>query len=448
MMATEAERLAPRHLEAEQAVLGAVLLDGRLFSQAAQHLVPEDFYLQSHRKIFHACIAIAETRSVEAIDLVTMREKLVRDGDLEDIGGSAYLSRLVDGLPRYSNIEYYVRIVREKSLLRSLILACERIINDCYSSADEVQNIVDRAQTSVFSVADKGLRGGFVHVGDLAAPAMEKLAKMVDSGGRAVTGVPTGFRDLDGITSGLQGSDLIVLASRPGMGKTSLALNIAVNAAKESRKVGVFSLEMSIEQLFMRMICAEARLSSQKLRTGWISDADFRKLAAKLDRFVNLDVYVDDTPALGLMEARAKARRLKAERGLDLVIIDYLQLMTSGQKFENRNLEIGHITHGLKALAKELSVPVLLLSQLSRAPESRSDHRPLLSDLRESGNIEQDADIVGFIFRKEFYTKEQLDAGKAELIVAKHRNGPVGTVNLVFLSEQTRFLDASTVAEE
>lgn len=447
-MSTTAERLLPHDIECEKSVLGAILLDGGLFNQAAQLLQPDDFYMESHRAIYRAYVAIGETNAADAIDIVTVQDKLAREGSsLESVGGAAYLSSLIDGLPRYSNIEHYARIVKDKSLLRRLITAGTKIVNECYLAEDDIRNIIERAQSNVFGISDESFRSGFVGVDTLAAPTLEKLAKMVDARS-GITGVPTGFLDFDNITAGLQGSDLIVLASRPGMGKTSLALNIAQHVGRAGLAAGVFSLEMDMDQLFIRMICSESRVNSQRVRTGRISDDEFKRLAPRLDSFMQSKIFIDDTPALGLMEARAKARRLKAEHGLDILVFDYLQLMVSGQRFENRNLEIGHITHGLKAMAKELKVPVLVLSQLSRAPENRSDHRPMLSDLRESGNIEQDADLVCFLYRDEYYNPTDENAGLAELIIAKNRNGPVGIVQLVFFSDFTRFQDYTPVAEE
>ena len=447
-MSTAAERLAPHNLEAEKAVLGAVLLDSSLFNQAAQVLRADDFYLESHRRVFRAFAAISEKGAAEAIDMVTLREALAREGSLEDAGGAAYLSSLIDGLPRYSNIEHYARIVKDKSLLRRLIDAGTRIVNEGFLAEEDTRTIIDRAQSAIFGIADEGMRGsGFVSIEELAAPTLEKLAKMVDARS-GVTGMPTGFMDFDNITAGLQSGDLIVLASRPGMGKTSLATNAALHVGRVGGSVGLFSLEMNVDQLFVRMVCSEARVNSQRVRTGRISDEEFKRLAPRIDAFMRYKVFIDDTPALSLMETRAKARRLKAEHGLQLLIIDYLQLMTTERRFENRNLEIGHITHGLKALAKELQVPILALSQLSRAPESRSGHRPMLADLRESGNIEQDADLVCFLFREEYYNATEENAGLADLIISKNRNGPVGTVQLVFFSEFTRFQDYAPVEEE
>ena len=447
-MSSTAERLLPHDLEAEKAVLGAILMQGELFYQASQLLRAEDFYLKSHRNIFRAFMAIGEDSTAEAIDTVTLREMLARKGSsLEDVGGPAYLSSLVDGLPRFSNIEYYARIVKDKSLLRRMIEAATNIVNESYLGEKDTREIIEHAQTAVFGIADAGLHGGFVGVDSLAAPTLERLAQMVDARS-GLTGVPTGFLDFDNITAGLQDGDLIVLAARPGMGKTSLALNIAQHVGAGGRCAGVFSLEMDINQVFLRMLCSEARVNSQKVRTGHLSNDEFKRIAPKLDLFMQSKIFIDDTPSLGLMEARAKARRLQAEHGLDLLIIDYLGLMTSGERFENRNLEIGHLTHGLKALAKELHIPVLVLSQLSRAPEKRSDHRPQLADLRESGNIEQDADLVCFLYREEVYEPTDENAGLAELIIAKNRNGPVGMVQLVFFNDYTRFQDYTPVAEE
>lgn len=442
------ERLAPQNLEAERAVLGSVMLDSALFNQAAQYINADDFFLDSHRKIFRAFAHISERKSSGAIDLVTITDAISQISSLEEIGGKAYLASLVDGLPRYSNIENYAEIVKEKSILRQLIHTSNKVANDCYSAEDEVHTILERAQSQVFKIAEEGYAtSGFRPIDELAAPTLEKLAKMVDAH-TGITGLPTGFLNFDDITAGLQPGDLIILAARPGMGKTSFALNLAMNVARREFTVGLFSLEMDINQLFLRMICSESRVNSQKIRTGRIGTNDFQKLAAKLDSVMNFKIYIDDTPIVGAMEIRSKSRRLKAEYGLDLLIVDYLQLMDTTAKAENRNLAIGEITRGLKALSKELHVPVICLSQLSRAPETRSDHRPQLSDLRESGNIEQDADLVCFLYREEYYTPTDENSGRAELIIAKNRNGPVGTANLVFLSDITRFQDYTPPPEE
>lgn len=445
------ERLAPQSMEAERAVLGSIMLNADLFNQAAQHIKPEDFFLESHRKIFRAFALISErsNRGASAIDLVTLIDALGQIGTVEEVGGKAYLASLVDGLPRYSNIEQYARIVRDKAVLRMLIDASTRIANDSFSATDDVPMILERAQSMIFKISEAGYAGGgFQPISNLVSDTVEKLSMMVDTHS-GITGIASGFNDFDGLTSGLHGSDLIILAARPGMGKTSFALNIATNVAAQGKSVGVFSLEMDIHQLFLRLLCAEARVNSQKVRGGFLGRSDFDKLVRKADVLMNHRVFIDDSPALGVMEARSKARRLKAEHGLDLLLIDYLQLMSTSVSAENRNLAIGEITRGLKALAKELRIPIIVLSQLSRGPETRGDHRPMLADLRESGNIEQDADLVCFLFREEYYEREKEEVkGKAELIVAKNRNGPVGTVNLVFFSDYTRFQDYTPPPEE
>ena len=439
--ATLSDRLAPQSLEAEKAVLGSIMMDSSLFNQASQFITADDFYLDSHRKIYRAFAYVAESSSTGAIDLVTIVDALSRFTSVEDVGGKGYISSLIDGLPRYSNIEHYAKIVKDKSVLRRLIHASTKTINDAYSGEDEVGNILESAQSSVYKIAQDGYNAeGFRPIGDLVEPTLDKLAKMVDAHS-GITGLPTGFMDLDDITAGFQPGDLVILAARPAMGKTAFVLNLAMNVANRGYTVGLFSLEMDINQLFLRMLCSESRVNSQKIRTGRISQTDFDRIAKKIDSVMNTKVFIDDTPSLGAMQARSKARRLQAEHGLDVIIIDYLQLMDVAAKSENRNLAIGEITRNMKALAKELSIPVILLSQLSRAVESRSDHRPQLSDLRESGNIEQDADLVSFLFREEYYNPTEENQGRAELIIAKNRNGPVGTVNLVFFGDITRFQD-------
>jgi replicative DNA helicase len=442
------ERLAPQNLDAERAVLGSVMLESSLFNQISHIVKAEDFFLDSHRKIYRSFALISEKKSSGAIDLVTIKDALNQIASVEEVGGTAYLSSLIDGLPRYSNIENYARIVKDKSVLRKLIHASHKIINESYSSRRDVAEVLEEAQSSVFQIAEEGYStAGFRPIEDLGLGTLEKLAKMVEAH-TGITGLPTGFMNYDDITAGLQPGDLVILAARPGMGKTSFALNIAMNVAKRDYTVGFFSLEMDINQLFLRMICSEARVNSQKIRTGRISQSDFDKLAAKLDEVMKVKIFIDDAPLLGVMEARSKARRLKSEYGLDVLFVDYLQLMSVPPGAENRNLAIGEITRGMKALAKELHVPVVVLSQLSRAPEQRSDHRPQLADLRESGNIEQDADLVCFLYREEYYNPTDENSGRAELIIAKNRNGPVGTASLVFLSDITIFQDYTPPIEE
>lgn len=446
------DQMVPKDLEAERSILGSIMINSSLFNQAAEVLKPEDFHLESHRIIFRSFFNISERseRGSGAIDLVTMRAAIEKTATLEDVGGNAYITSLIDGLPRLSNLRNYINIVKEKSVLRSLINAGTTIVNDSYADREEASTILENAQSLIFKIADGSYStSGFRNVSDLVSETVEKLASMVDAQS-GITGLATGFADFDRITSGLHEGDLIIIAARPGMGKTSFALNIALNAANAGHKVGLFSLEMDIQQLFIRLLCSEARVNSQKIRNGRISSQDYEKLGEQLDAMTGLSLFIDDTPNLGVMQVRSKARRLKAEYGLELLVIDYLQLMETSRNVENRNLAIGEITRGLKNLAKELKLPIILLSQLSRAVENRTDKRPQLSDLRESGNIEQDADLVSFLYRPEYYEKEKTEKNKglAELKIAKNRNGPVGTVNLVFFADYTRFQDHTPVDVE
>jgi replicative DNA helicase len=427
----------PHSLEAERTVLGAILVDNETFHHAREVLTEGDFYRDSHRKIF----ARMEALSVrgEAIDLVTLKEELSRGGELETVGGQAYLASLVDGVPRATNLPYYSRIVREKSVLRNLIASAQRIIQNCYDGADDTHAVLEGAERSILEIAEGAIRTGFEPVGEIARQSFRHIDQ-ISQRREMVTGVPTGFADLDQKTSGLQRSDLIIVAARPGMGKTSFALNVAQHASLQNAvTVGIFSLEMSKEQLVLRMLCSEARVDMHKLRTGFLGDRDWEKLIRGVSTLERARIFIDDSPALTAMDMRAKARRLKLEQGLDLLVVDYIQLMQGRGRFENRTQEIAGISRALKALAKELDVPVVALSQLSRAPESRGDHRPQLSDLRESGALEQDADVVVFIFREDLYDAKPENEGIAELILGKQRNGPTGTVKVAFLKEFTRF---------
>ncbi len=435
------EKELPRNIEAERCVLGAILLDNQLVNQAVELLDTEDFYLGSHRMIFQHMISLLE--SSKAIDFVTLTESVDSSGQLEAIGGASFVSSLIDDVPRLTNVEHYARIVKEKSTLRSLIKSSNEIISSCYEQQDDVESVLDSAEKAIFNIAESKIRTGFVSISDLAKTSFKKI-EAAASRRQMVTGLPSGYTKFDELTSGFQSSDLVVLAARPAMGKTSLALNIASHAALNSRKsVGIFSLEMVGDQLLLRILCAEARIDAHKLRTGYLAKEDWNKLASKLGELSTAQIFIDDTPGISLLEMRAKARRLKAESGLDLLIVDYLQLISGGRgRFENRQQEISSISRGLKALAKELDVPVIAISQLSRAPEQRTgDHRgkPQLSDLRESGSIEQDADLVAFIFREEVYKQTEDNRGIAELIIGKQRNGPIGVVKLAFLREYTRF---------
>ncbi|MQA31009.1 MAG: replicative DNA helicase [Luteitalea sp.] len=434
-------RTLPHNLEAERSVLGAILLHNDAFDLAAEVLDSDDFFRDAHRRIFEKMVKLSERN--DAIDLVTLREELSRSGELDEVGGPAYITALVDGVPRSTNVEHYARIIKEKATLRSLISSANKIVTSAYEAEDEADLILDRAEHAIFAIADKKIGDGFVSLRDLAQGSLDTIEKL-HARKELVTGVPTGFTDLDEITAGLQPSDLVIVAARPSMGKTSLVLNIAQHVGtKTDMTVGVFSLEMSKEQLFLRMLTGEARIDAHRLRGGFLGERDWGKLAQAIGTLSESKIFIDDTPSIGVLEMRSKCRRLASQHGLHLVIIDYVQLMQGRGRFENRTLELASISRSLKGLAKELRVPIVLLSQLSRATESRADHRPQLSDLRESGALEQDADVVIFIYREDQYADKNApptDAqGTAELIVGKQRNGPTGVVKLAFIREFTRF---------
>src|SRR6187455_2319909 len=440
-----AERTLPHNLEAERSVLGAILLHNDAFNLAAEIIDAGDFFRDAHRRIFDKMVKLSERG--DAIDLVTLKEELGRSSELDEVGGPAYITALVDGVPRSTNIEHYAKIIKEKATLRHLISSANRILATAYEAEDEADVILDQAEHAIFAIADDKVRDGFVSLRDLAQGSLDTIEKL-HSHKELITGVPTGFADLDEMTSGLQPSDLIIIAARPSMGKTSLALNIAQHVGtKTDMTVGVFSLEMSKEQLFLRLLTAEARIDAHRLRGGFLGERDWGKLAQAIGTLSETKIFIDDSPSIGVLEMRAKCRRLASEHGLHLVIVDYIQLMQGRGRFENRTLEVAAISRSLKGLAKELSVPIVVLSQLSRAPESRSDHRPQLSDLRESGALEQDADVVIFIYREDQYADKNAPpteaAGTAELIIAKQRNGPTGVVKLAFIREYTRFENLS-----
>ncbi len=438
------DRGMPASADAERSILGAILLDNAAYHQAAELLLAEHFSLDSHRRIYGRMMDLAEAG--HPIDLVTLSEELVRRRELEAVGGAAYLSSLTEGLPRRENIESYARIVKDKSLLRSLIHASNNAIARAMEQSETAEEVLDGAETAIFQLTDQSISRGFLDVNQIVRESFGSIEALYERGQR-ITGLETHYEDFDNLTSGLQPSELVIIAARPAMGKTAFALNIAENAAIRNRKVvGVFSLEMSREALLLRLLCSQARVDSHKLRTGFLGRDDFGKLVAALSQLAEAPLFIDDTPGISLHEMRAKTRRLQQTQGkLDLVIVDYLQLMAASgagaRRYENRTQEVSAISRGLKALAKELRAPVVALSQLSRAPESRGgDHRPQLSDLRESGSIEQDADVVAFIFREEVYKPDDPDLdGVAELIIAKQRNGPTGKVNLAFLKRSTRF---------
>ncbi|HEV8047944.1 MAG TPA: replicative DNA helicase [Terriglobales bacterium] len=431
----------PANVEAERSILGAIMLDNLAYNEAAEHLKPEDFSLDSHRRIFTRMVDLAE--SSRPIDMITLVEELDRCKELETIGDVGYVSGLVDGVPDRPSIEHYIKIVRDKALLRGLIHAANAAITRASDQSDPAEEILNDAEAAIFQLSEKRIGRGFMGVQDIVKESFGSVDALLQRGQR-ITGLATHYTDLDEMTSGFQRADLIIIAARPSMGKTAFAMNIAENASIEDQKVvGMFSLEMSREALLLRLLCSRARVDSHKMRTGSLWRDDMTKVVHAMEQLAHAPIFIDDTPGIALSEMRAKARRLQQSQGkLDLLIVDYLQLMSGGgRRYENRTQEVSAISRGLKALAKELSVPVIALSQLSRAPESRGgDHRPQLSDLRESGSIEQDADVVAFIFREEVYKQDDPDLqGKAELIIAKQRNGPTGRVNLAFLKNSTRF---------
>jgi replicative DNA helicase len=431
------DRPLPHNLEAERAVLGAVLLNAEAIHQAVEFIKDTDFFRDAHRRIFAKMIDLMQRGG--AIDFITIKEELGRSGDLDQVGGPAYIASLVDGLPHGVNIADYARIVKEKASLRRLIQSANRVLASAYQAEEDAEAIVDEAEREIFAIAEGSIHKGFVSMRELANASFA-VVEQAHSRRQLVTGVPTGFLELDEMLAGLQPSDLVIIAARPSMGKTSLVLNIAQHVGtKTAMTVGFFSLEMSKEQLFLRMLMSEAGIDGHRLRTGFLGERDFPKLTHAMETLGRARIFIDDSASIGVLEMRAKARRLKAEHGLDLIVVDYIQLMQGRGRFENRVTEVASISRALKGLAKELSVPVVVLSQLSRAPENRPNKRPQLSDLRESGALEQDADVVVMIYREDMYEQTEENQGIAEIIVAKQRNGPTGTVRLAFIREYTRF---------
>ena len=431
-------RIPPQSLEAEQSVLGSMLIDKEVVPVVMEILKPEDFYRPDHKEIYDVIIELFDR--AQPIDLITVSERLKLHGKLELVGGLEYLTNIATEVPTTANVKHYSKIVEEKALLRKLIKASSDIVDLGYNASEEVTYILDKAEQNIFDILQKRSSQGFVPIKDVLVDTFNKLEELYNNSG-TITGIPTGFADLDFKTSGLHNSDLILVAARPAMGKTAFALNLAQNAAVHSNvPVAVFSLEMSREQLVNRMLCSEAMVDSNRMKTGKLEDNDWQKVAKALGPLSEAPIFIDDTPGVSITEIRAKCRRLKLEHNLGLVIIDYLQLMQgSRSKSENRQQEISEISRSLKILAKEINVPVITLSQLSRAPEARTDHRPILSDLRESGAIEQDADIVMFLYRDDYYNPETEKKNIAEVILAKHRNGSTGTVELVWLGQYTKF---------
>jgi len=439
-------RVPPQNLEAESSVLGGILLENDAINVVLELLRTGDFYRESHRKIFRAMIELAD-RS-EPVDIITLSECLKNRGELEAVGGSAYLASLNDFVPTAANISYYARIVREKSILRHLINAATEVATKGYDGTGNVEELLDSAERAIFDITEQRIKGSFVKVGDMMKDSIKMVEKLFERK-TMITGVPTGFKDFDTKTAGLQPADLIIVAARPGMGKTAFSLNIASHAAFSGYGVAVFSLEMAKEQLALRLLCSEARVDNSKVRTGYLSDRDFPKLATAAGRLHDALIFVDDTPAISVSELRAKARRIARDREkkLGLIIVDYLQLMRGTGAAQNREQEISEISRSLKALAKELNVPVLAVSQLNRRVEDRNDKTPQLSDLRESGAIEQDADVIAFIYREAAYNPKS-DDNTATITIAKQRNGPTGDLTLTFLREFTRFEDYSGRDEE
>ncbi len=431
-------RVPPHSREAEEAILGALLLDRNAIFKAIELLAPEHFYAEKNGEIFTAMVSLFQRG--EAVDIITLTEELKRAGKLERAGGASYLGSLQESVATGAHIDHYARIVLEKSTLRSMIEISGDIVESCFEARDDAMEILDRAESSIMSVSQGRLKQGFEPVNEILKATFANIQKVYDSDSH-ITGVPSGYDKLDRLTGGLQPSDLLIIAARPSMGKTSLVLNIAQHAAIEEKKsVAFFSLEMSKEQLVQRLLTAEARIDAHKLRTGNLKDGDWPLLTEAAGQLAEAKIYIDDTPAITVLEMRAKCRRLQSQKGLDLIIIDYLQLARASARADNRQQEISEISRSLKALAKELNVPVVALSQLSRALETRTDKRPMLSDLRESGAIEQDADVVMFIYRPEVYDKDNDEIeGFAELIIGKQRNGPTGMVPLSFIKEYTRF---------
>ncbi|AMM95293.1 replicative DNA helicase [Peribacillus simplex] len=434
------DRIPPQNIEAEQAVLGAIFLEPSSLTVTSEVLIPEDFYRSSHQKIFNVMLNLNDEG--KAVDLITVTEELAATKNLEEVGGVSYLSELAGSVPTAANIEYYARIVEEKSLLRRLIRTATNIAQEGYSREDEVEELLGEAEKTIMEVAQRKNSGSFQNIKDVLVATYDNIEILTTRKGD-VTGIPTGFAELDRMTAGFQRNDLIIVGARPSVGKTAFALNIAQNVAtKTEENVAIFSLEMGAEQLVMRMLCAEGNINAQNLRTGSLTDEDWRKLTMAMGSLSNAGIYIDDTPGVRIGEIRSKCRRLKQEHGLGMILIDYLQLIQGdGRSGDNRQQEVSEISRSLKALARELKVPVIALSQLSRGVEQRQDKRPMMSDIRESGSIEQDADIVAFLYRDDYYDKESENKNIIEIIIAKQRNGPVGTVSLAFVKEYNKFVN-------
>ncbi|HQP25376.1 MAG TPA: replicative DNA helicase [Smithellaceae bacterium] len=432
-------KLPPQNIEAEQSILGSVLLENHAINAAQEIINPNDFYNEAHRRIFSVIAELADKN--EPVDLITLSNALKDRNLLDSVGGTAYLASLVDNVPSAANISNYAKIVKEKAILRGLIGSATEIINSCYETGSDVDQVLDKAEHRIFEISENKIRTSFYPIKNIVRESFKAIEDLFTRK-ELITGVPTGFHKIDDMTSGLQNSDLIIIAGRPSMGKTAFALNIAQHAALETQTpVAIFSLEMSKEQLAFRMLSSEAKVDSGRIRKGYLGETDWPKLTTAAGRLSEASLYIDDTPAITVLEMKAKSRRLKAESGLGLIIVDYIQLMRASTYQNSREQEISEISRSLKALAKELKVPVIALSQLNRKVEDRPNRRPQMADLRESGAIEQDADVIAFIYRDEVYNKsdDNPDKGIAEIIIGKQRNGPTGSVKLAFLDKFTTF---------
>ncbi|SHE39308.1 replicative DNA helicase [Alkalibacter saccharofermentans DSM 14828] len=431
-------KVPPNNIDAEQSVLGAMLVSKDAISTATELITDSDmFYNAQHKAIFDGIVELFKEDL--PVDLITLTNKLKDTNVLEKVGGRGYLAELIDNVPVSTNVRTYCDIVKEKALLRSLISSSMEVINECYTNGDDADEVLEMAEKNIFELSQRQKTGDFVHIKEALVGTLESIED-IQKNNNTITGVPTGFTDLDHMTAGMQKADLVLIAARPSMGKTALALNVAQHAAVKAKKsVAIFSLEMSKELLTQRMLCSEAHINSQNLRTGNLTDKDWQKLAYATSVLSSSKIYIDDTPGVTVMEMRSKTRRLKLEHGLDMILIDYLQLMEGSKRSENRQQEISAISRSLKALAREMQCPVIALSQLSRAPDARTDHRPILSDLRESGAIEQDADVVMMLFRNHYYSKDPEDKNIAELNIAKQRNGSTGVIKLSWHEEYTQF---------
>lgn len=440
------DRVPPQNIEAEQAVLGAILINGEALITAMERISSDDFYRGAHQRIYEAIVELAEDQ--EPVDLITLTSLLQNKQQLEEIGGVTYLSELANAVPTAANIDYYAAIVEEKSMLRRLIRTATQIVTNGYANEDDVGSMLSEAEAKILEISQRRSSSGFVVIRDVLMEVFEKVESLYSNKGGA-TGIPSGFVDLDKMTSGFQRSDLVILAARPSVGKTAFALNVAQNVGVRAKEtVAIFSLEMGAAQLVQRMVCAEANVDANRMRTGYLEGDDWEKLTMAIGALSEANIFIDDSPSITVADIRAKCRRLQQEKGLGMILIDYLQLIAGRGKGDNRQQEVSEISRTLKQIARELNVPVIALSQLSRGVEQRQDKRPMMSDLRESGSIEQDADIVAFLYRDDYYDKESEKKNIIEIIIAKQRNGPVGTVELAFLKQFNKFVNMDRSHQE